>query len=60
MIKLKMQYACELLEQTELKINQICCMVGIADQYYFSNLFTKNIGVSPSGYRVEYVNNNTL
>lgn len=60
MIKLKMQYACELLEQTELKINQICCMVGIADQYYFSNLFTKNIGVSPSRYRVEYVNNNTL
>lgn len=56
MIKLKMQRACELIEHTDLKINQICCMVGIPDPYYFSNLFTKNIGISPSGYRAEYVN----
>lgn len=56
MIKLKMQHACELLERTDLRINQICCMVGIDDPYYFSNLFTRNIGVSPTGYRSEYVN----
>ena len=56
MIKLRMQRACELLERTDLKVNQLCCMVGISDPYYFSKLFVKNIGVSPSVYRREYVN----
>ena len=53
MIKLRMQVACQLLDFTDLKINQICYKVGIADQYYFSKLFSKNIGMSPSVYRSE-------
>lgn len=48
---LKIKKACELLETTDMKINQICCMVGINDSYYFSRIFTKTVGVSPKKYR---------
>ncbi len=43
--------ACRLLELTTLSVKQISAMVGISDQYYFSRLFTKNIGKSPRAYR---------
>ncbi|MBD5375530.1 MAG: AraC family transcriptional regulator [Paramuribaculum sp.] len=49
--QLKITEACRLLDFTDLKINQICCMVGINDSYYFSRLFTKIMGVSPTAYR---------
>lgn len=48
---LKVKKACELLETTDMKINQICCKVGIDDSYYFSRLFTKTVGISPKKYR---------
>lgn len=48
---LKVKKACELLEMTDMKINQICCKVGIDDSYYFSRLFTKTVGISPKKYR---------
>lgn len=48
---LKIQHACQLLETTSLKINQICSKVGIDDSYYFSRLFSKTVGVSPKRYR---------
>ncbi|MBQ8606821.1 MAG: helix-turn-helix transcriptional regulator, partial [Bacteroidaceae bacterium] len=49
--QLKMQRACELLSFTDLKINQLCYKVGIADPYYFSRLFRQTMGVSPKEYR---------
>lgn len=49
--QLKMDYACHLLQVTDLKVNQICFKVGIEDPYYFSRLFTKTIGLSPTDYR---------
>lgn len=48
---LKIQEACKWLENSDLKINQICSKVGIDDSYYFSRLFTKIVGVSPKKYR---------
>ncbi len=48
---LKVKKACELLETTDMKINQISCKVGIDDSYYFSRLFTKTVGISPKKYR---------
>ena len=48
---LKVKKACELLEMTDMKINQISCKVGIDDSYYFSRLFTKTVGISPKKYR---------
>ncbi|MGN1236644.1 MAG: AraC family transcriptional regulator, partial [Bacteroidaceae bacterium] len=49
--RMKMEQACELLRETDMKINQICHKLGIKDQFYFSRLFSKVIGVSPSAYR---------
>jgi len=48
---LKIHKACELLENTDLKINSICHKVGINDEYYFSRLFKNIIGESPKKYR---------
>lgn len=48
---LKIHRACEYLETTDLKINQICSKVGVDDSYYFSRLFSKIVGISPREYR---------
>ena len=48
---LKMQYACQYLLFTSLRIKEISLKLGIEDQYYFSRLFTKVMGVSPNHYR---------
>lgn len=48
---LKIDYSCKLLRETDMKINQICYKIGIEDSYYFSRLFSKIKGISPSEYR---------
>ncbi len=49
--KLRIERACQLLRETNLKVNQICHKVGVEDAYYFSRLFHKFMGVSPKAYR---------
>lgn len=53
MIQLRVQTACQLLDLTDMKVNQLCYKVGINDPYYFSKLFKRVVGVSPSKYRSE-------
>ena len=48
---MKIRRACELLDNTKMKLNQISLKLGIDDQYYFSRLFSKIMGVSPKSYR---------
>lgn len=48
---LKIQQACQMLDETDMKVNQICHKIGIDDSYYFSRLFSKIMGMSPSEYR---------
>jgi len=48
---LKMQRACQLLQFTDLRIKEIAMEFGFEDPYYFSRLFTKTMGVSPTDYR---------
>lgn len=48
---LRVQEACHYLDYTDLRINQISPLVGYADSLYFSRLFTKTMGLSPSAYR---------
>jgi len=48
---LKIQHACQYLQFTALRINEISAKLGIDDPYYFSRLFTKLMGVSPAEYR---------
>ena len=47
----KLQHACRLLENTQMSILEISHAIGYADAQYFSRLFAKHIGSSPSAYR---------
>ncbi len=47
----KMRHACEYLKGTQLSIAQVSERVGIEDVNYFSRVFKKQLGVSPSEYR---------
>lgn len=48
---LKIQHACQYLQFTSLRVNEISARLGIDDPYYFSRMFTKIMGVSPTEYR---------
>ena len=48
---LRIGKAKELLEATELRSSQIAIDVGYNDSHYFSYLFKKNTGMTPSEYR---------
>ncbi len=48
---LKIQEACHHLDFSDMKINQISMLIGFDDSFYFSRLFSKVMGVSPSDYR---------
>ncbi len=50
-IRLKMERACKLLVNTDMKINHISFKLGFNDPYYFSRIFTKTVGMSPRKYR---------
>lgn len=50
-INLKMQEACKLLRSTDLLVYEVAEKLHYKDQYYFSRIFKKIIGVSPSEYR---------
>ena len=49
---LKIEYSCRMLQTTDMHINQICYKLGIEDSSYFSRLFTKTVGKSPTAYRI--------
>jgi AraC family transcriptional regulator, arabinose operon regulatory protein len=50
-IHLKIQEACHQLDFSDMKINQISIMFGYEDSLYFSRIFSKIMGFSPSDYR---------
>lgn len=49
----RIQKAKELLSGTDLLIKDIAAMCGFDNEYYFSNHFKKQTGMSPTGYRLE-------
>ncbi len=53
-IRLKMQKACELLEESNITIVKISDALGFSNPYYFSNTFKRIIGQSPQHYRKIY------
>ena len=51
--QLKIQKACHLLDFSDMRINQISPLVGFDDAFYFTRMFTKVMGISPSDYRAK-------
>lgn len=49
--QLKIQKSCQYLYFTDMSIKEICVKVGIEDPYYFSRMFKKLMGLSPTSYR---------
>lgn len=47
----RMEQACELLRDDTLTIAEVCYRVGIADPAYFTRLFKKQKGITPTEYR---------
>jgi two-component system response regulator YesN len=47
----RMEEAKRLLAETDLKVYEIACRVGYADQHYFSEAFRKRVGYTPREYR---------
>lgn len=50
-IRLKIQQACRYLDLTSYNINEIADILGYKDPYYFSRMFKKIMGMSPTDYR---------
>ena len=53
LLHLRIQRACQLLDATTYRIKEVSERVGYEDQYYFSRIFKKVMGVSPVKYRKE-------
>jgi len=54
---LKIQKACQYLTFTAMTIKELAFRVGVDDQYYFSRMFTRLMGISPSTYRKRNMEN---
>ncbi|ALS26481.1 AraC family transcriptional regulator [Paenibacillus sp. 32O-W] len=50
-LRMKMQRAGQLLDLTDWSVKEIAGAVGLSDPYYFSRLFKKMMGCSPTAYR---------
>ncbi|WP_245946782.1 AraC family transcriptional regulator [Paenibacillus cellulosilyticus] len=50
-LRMKMQHAAIMLDLTDLTVKEIAAAIGINDPYYFSRMFKKLIGHSPTEYR---------
>ncbi|SFF20685.1 Response regulator receiver domain-containing protein [Paenibacillus algorifonticola] len=48
---LRMDYACRLLSETDLPINEVAEQSGYSDYFYFTRIFKRAKGTTPSSYR---------
>lgn len=56
LIYLRLNKAKEMLRTTDTRSSQIAREVGYNDAHYFSYIFKKNAGITPSEYRAQYQN----
>jgi len=50
-LHMKIEYACQLLDTSELSVKAIAAELGYSDPLYFSRLFSRTMGMSPRAYR---------
>ena len=48
---IRIEKAKELLNDTDMSMKEICVEVGYSNPNYFSRIFKKNVGVSPTEYK---------
>ncbi len=53
-VKLKTEYAKQLLRVAELSVSEVSELCGFSDIYYFSKVFKAEYGISPSDYRKSF------
>lgn len=53
--KIRIEKAKDLLRESDLRIQDICLMVGYSDVKYFSKLFIKHTGLKPKDYRKIFI-----
>lgn len=51
MIAQRISAACRLLSQTDMSVSVVAAEAGYSDQYYFSRIFKKKMGMTPLKYR---------
>ncbi|MCR5203699.1 MAG: response regulator [Lachnospiraceae bacterium] len=56
LIHIRLNKAKEMLRSTDIKNSQIAREVGYNDAHYFSYIFKKNTGITPTEYRTQYQN----
>ena len=49
--RIRMEKAAELMKETDRTLESISFLVGYDDYHYFSRVFRKKMGISPSEYR---------
>lgn len=54
-IRLKIDKACKLLTQTDMKVNQIAHKLGFKESQYFSRTFSNVMGISALAFRKQHV-----
>lgn len=59
LLRKKLDFAEELLKITDMPIQEIAKKIGIDNPFYFSTLFTRKKGISPSAYRSEHKEKST-
>lgn len=55
LIKYRMNKACEFLREYNFTVCQVAQMVGIGDIYYFSKLFKRFTGITPTEYKKDKI-----
>ena len=53
--KMRIDYAKELLAANRRSVSEIAEMCGFSNAYYFSNVFKKQTGFSPSQYPIDNI-----
>jgi two-component system response regulator YesN len=53
--RIRLQKACEMLSDPDMKAYEVAEMVGIRDAGYFSQVFRKYFGMTPSEYREKLI-----
>lgn len=56
--RLRLQRACELMEDSNMNVKMVAEKMGFADPFYFGRVFKKIMGITPAAYRKQLIRRN--